>query len=101
MKKRLNKKRVLTLLQKRTGLSKRFLNNFLSELVEKMVFSLDLGERIKIIKFGTFEVKKVAGRLGRDFKSGERIRISGLRKASFHPAKELRNFLNEIKEKEK
>ena len=95
MKERLSKKDIVKRLSAKTGLSERFLNNFINALLEEMKNSLDLGEKIKIINFGTFEVKKSKDRIGKDFKTGEPIRVPGLRKVFFYPAPELKNLINE------
>ncbi len=95
MKNRLSKKEVVKRLSAETGLSERFLNTFINSLLEEMKNLLDLGEKIKIINFGTFEVKRSKDRIGKNFKTGEPIRVPGLRKVFFYPAPELKNLINE------
>jgi len=95
MKKRLNKKDIIKRFSEKTGLSERFLTNFVNSILEEIKNSLDLGEKIKIINFGTFEVKRAKDRLGKNFKTGEPIKVKGMRKVFFYPASDLKNLMNE------
>jgi len=50
--------------------------------------------RIKLSKFGTFEVRQRGGRWGRNPKTGSPVLISPRRWLSFHPAKSLVKLIN-------
>ena len=52
------------------------------------------GDKVQLLGFGTFEVKAVAEREGRNPKTGETIKIPASKKASFTASKLLKDQLN-------
>lgn len=52
------------------------------------------GEKVQLIGFGTFEVKEVAEREGRNPKTGETITIAAAKKPVFSASKVLRDEVN-------
>lgn len=52
------------------------------------------GRRVEIRGFGSFTVSVSAPRVGRNPKTGERVDVSGKRKAHFKPGKDLRDRVN-------
>lgn len=56
--------------------------------------SLASGRRIEIRGFGTFSVKKMKGRVGRNPKTGESINIEPKKTLLFKPSKELKRIIN-------
>ena len=52
------------------------------------------GDKVQIIGFGTFEVKDVAAREGRNPKTGEVIKIDACKKPSFSASKSLKDLVN-------
>ena len=57
--------------------------------------ALKNGDKVQLIGFGTFEVKSVAAREGRNPKTGEAITIEASKKAAFSSSKALRDLVNE------
>ena len=51
--------------------------------------ALERGEEVTLHGFGTFKVKKVAARMGRNPKTGESIKIAAKRKVKFTASKGL------------
>lgn len=45
--------------------------------------------RVEIVGFGQFEFRQMPDRLGRDFKTGERIPVQGKRKVRFRESRSL------------
>ncbi len=52
------------------------------------------GDKVQLIGFGTFEVKDVAEREGRNPKTGEAIKIPASKKPTFSASKTLRDEVN-------
>ena len=52
------------------------------------------GDKVQLIGFGTFEVKSVAAREGRNPQTGESIKIPASKKPSFSASKALKDSVN-------
>lgn len=66
-------------------------NSVLSAIAD----ALKDGDKVQLIGFGTFEVKDVAEREGRNPKTGETITIPASKKPAFSASKALRDAVNE------
>ncbi|VFN04131.1 MAG: integration host factor subunit beta [Candidatus Kentron sp. G] len=62
--------------------------------------SLTHGERIEIRGFGSFDVRYHEPHIGRNPRTGERINVPGRYLPYFKPGKELRERVNERKNRE-
>jgi len=56
--------------------------------------ALKSGDKVQLIGFGTFEVKDVAAREGRNPQTGEAIKIAASKKPAFSPSKALKDSVN-------
>ena len=56
--------------------------------------ALKEGDKVQLIGFGTFEVKDVAEREGRNPKTGETITIAAAKKPAFSASKALKDEVN-------
>ncbi len=56
--------------------------------------ALKAGDKVQLLGFGTFEVKEVAAREGRNPKTGETIETAACKKPSFSAAKALKDSVN-------
>jgi integration host factor subunit beta len=63
-------------------------------ILDHMVESLAVGERIEIRGFGSFSLHYRAPRVGRNPKSGEKVELLGKYVPHFKPGKELRDRVN-------
>lgn len=52
------------------------------------------GDKVQLIGFGTFEVKNVAAREGRNPQTGETIKIAASKKPAFTASKALKDAVN-------
>ena len=71
----INKKYIVEKLYKKVGLSKRILKNLIDELLKEIKKTLELGEEVKIVRFGSFIPYKTKKRIGRNLKTKEAIEI--------------------------
>ena len=58
------------------------------------VNALKTGDKVALIGFGTFEVKEVAAREGRNPQTGETIKIAASKKPAFSASKTLKDTVN-------
>jgi len=68
-------------------------------LLEQMSQSLATGNRIEIRGFGSFSLHYRPPRIGRNPKTGESVTLPGKHVPHFKPGKELRERVDESKEK--
>ena len=90
----INKKYIIDKLYKKVGLSKRILKNLIDELLKEIKKTLELGEEVKIVRFGSFIPYKTKKRIGRNLKTKEAIEIKPFKKIIFHTAPQFRAKLH-------
>jgi DNA-binding protein HU-beta len=71
-------------------LTKKQSQEMIEELVGLITKHLKKGERVKIVGFGIFQVRKRAARMGRNPGTGEAIQIKASKKVAFRAAKDLK-----------
>ncbi len=59
--------------------------------------SLQKGEEVRLIGFGTFAVQQSAAREGRNPRTGEKIKIKASQRPVFRAGKELKESVNKAK----
>jgi DNA-binding protein HU-beta len=82
-----------------TGLKKRDVNEVVESLLEAVKSTLQKGEKVQLIPFGSFETRERQKREGRNPKTGEKLMIPARRVPAFHAGKDLRDALNKPKKK--
>jgi len=90
----INKKYIVEKLHKKVGLSKRVLKSLIDELLEEIKKTLELGEEVKIVRFGSFIPYKTKKRVGRNLKTKEAIEIKPFKKIIFHTGPQFRAELH-------
>ena len=63
-------------------------------VISSITSALKDGDKVQLIGFGTFEVKAVAEREGRNPKTGETIKIAASKKPVFSASKVLKDEIN-------
>ena len=71
-------------------LSSKQLEDSINVIVESMSQTLESGDRIEVRGFGSFSLHYREARLGRNPKTGEKVRLDGKYVPHFKPGKELR-----------
>jgi len=99
-KSKMNKTELVASMAQKTGFTKKdseaALNAFLSSVEEALVG----GDKVQLIGFGTFEVKKRAEREGRNpQKPGQTIKIPASKAATFKAGQSLKDAVNMKKKK--
>ena len=76
------------------GFSKKISENLLEDFLSILLNELIKNKKVKIPKFGTFELRYKKSRLGRNPKTLEKKIISDRNVILFKPSKDLKNFIN-------
>jgi DNA-binding protein HU-beta len=68
-------------------------------VLENIKKTLQKGEKVQLIPFGSFEVRERKKREGRNPKTGEKLTIPARKVPAFHAGKDLRDSVNKAKKR--
>ena len=94
----LTKEEIVNSIYMQIGYSKKISENLLEDFFEIIFNSLKKNNKVKIAKFGTFQVRFKKSRIGRNPKTKEKKVISERKVILFKPSKELKKKINKIYE---
>ena len=90
----MNKTDLVNVVASEAELSKKQADAAVSAALDAIIAALKAGDKVQLIGFGTFEVKAVAEREGRNPKTGETIKIAASKKPVFSASKVLKDQVN-------
>ena len=90
----MNKTDLINVVAAEAGLSKKDSEAAVNATLAAIANALKEGDKVQLIGFGTFEVKDVAARDGRNPKTGEVIKIDACKKPGFSASKALKDLVN-------
>ena len=90
----MNKTDLINVVAAEANLTKKDAEAAVNATLAAIANALKDGDKVQLLGFGTFEVKAVAEREGRNPKTGEAIKIPASKKASFTASKLLKDQLN-------
>ena len=90
----MNKTDLVNVVAAETELTKKDVEAVVNAAVSAITKALAEGDKVQLIGFGTFEVKAVGARDGRNPKTGEAIKIAASKKAAFSASKALKDAIN-------
>ncbi len=90
----MNKTDLVNVVSAETKISKKDVDAVVASVIDAVADALKAGDKVQLIGFGTFEVKDVAAKTGRNPKTGESIEIPACKKPSFSAAKALKDLVN-------
>jgi DNA-binding protein HU-beta len=76
------------------GVSQKDAKTYVDTIVQNISQALGRGDEVSLTGFGKFKIKNQPARQGRNPATGEMIQIAASKKASFSPAKALKDNLN-------
>ena len=91
----LTKKDLVNLVYMQLGFSKLISENLIDDFLSTIILNIKSEKKLKLSKFGTFELRKKKSRLGRNPKTKESKMISGRDVVLFKPSKEFKDFINQ------
>ena len=90
----LTKKEIINSIYMQLGFSKKICENIFEDFFSIILQELIKNKKVKIPKFGTFQLRYKKSRVGRNPKTLEKKIISERNVILFKPSKELKNFVN-------
>lgn len=93
----MNKQELITSISEKTGLTKKDSGAALDAFTEAVAASLAKGEPVRLLGFGTFDVKNRAARTGKNPRTGETIKIAAGKSPAFKAGKELKDSVAKCK----
>ena len=93
-KKNLTRKEISEAIHNKLGYPKSGCTKLVDAFLDSMKSTLIDGESIKLVHFGTFNVKDKKPRKGRNPQTGEEIIIKERQMINFRPSKKLREQIN-------
>ncbi len=90
----MNKTDLVNVVAAETGVAKKDVDEVVNATLAAVANALKEGDKVQLIGFGTFEVKNVAAREGRNPKTGETIAIEAGKKPAFSASKVLKDLVN-------
>lgn len=93
----MNKSDLVAVVAEKMGATKRDAEVSLNAVVEAITDSLVKGEKIQLVGFGSFEVRKRAARKGRNPQTKEEIRIPASKAPVFKAGKVFKDAVNNAK----
>ena len=90
----MNKSELIAALSEKTEFSKKDAEKSLNAFVDVISGSLAKGEKVQLIGFGTFDVKKRPARMARNPRTGAEIKIAASKAPAFKAGKALKDKVN-------
>ena len=89
----MNKAELISAVAEKAELSKKDTEAVISAMLDTIAASLKDGDKVQLVGFGSFEVKKRAERIGRNPKTKESIKIPASKVPVFKPGKALKDIV--------
>ena len=86
----MNKEELVERIASKTGLTKKDAMDAVNTTLDTVTLSLKKGEKVTLVGFGTFLVRRLRARDGRNPQTGARIKIPAKKVPRFSPGKELK-----------
>jgi len=93
----MNKSDLVAVVAEKLGATKRDAEASLNAVVEAITESLVKGEKIQLVGFGSFEVRKRAARKGRNPQTKEEIKIPASKAPVFKAGRAFKDAVNNAK----
>ena len=90
----MNKAELVDCVASKTGSSKKAAEAALNAVTEAITMSLKKGDKVQLVGFGSFEVRKRAARKGRNPQTGAEIKIPASKAPVFKAGKALKETVN-------
>ena len=90
----MNKADLISAVADKAGLSKKSAEGAVNALVDIVGDALAKGDKVQLVGFGSFEVRKREARTGRNPKTKEAIKIPASKSPVFKPGKALKDVVN-------
>ena len=90
----LTKKDLVNLVYMQLGFSKQVSENLINDFFSTIIFNIKNEKKLKLSKFGTFQLRAKRSRIGRNPKTKEIKVITSRNVVLFKPSKEFKQLIN-------
>lgn len=90
----MNKAELITSMSEKSKLTKKDAEAALKSFIESVEETLEKGEKVQLVGFGTFETRERAARVGRNPRTKEEIQIPASTVPVFKAGKEFKDRVN-------
>lgn len=90
----MNKKELIMEIAQGTRLSQKDVEKVLSYFCDTVATALERGEKVQLVRFGSFDVRERKARIARNPRTGESMKIGALRVPVFNAGKALKERIN-------
>ena len=90
----MNKAELIAAIAAKTGETKKTAEKLVNAFVETVTEALTEGDKVQLVGFGSFEVRKRAARKGRNPQTKEEIKIPASKAPVFKAVKALKDLVN-------
>ena len=90
----MNKAELTAAIVKKTGFTKKDAEKALGAVTESITAALAAGEKVQVVGFGSFEVRKRPARVARNPRTGEEIKVEASKAPVFKASKALKDEMN-------
>ena len=97
----MNKGELVAALAAKTELTKKESEAALNGILDVIAESMQKGDKVQLIGFGTFEAKDRPARVARNPRTGEQVKIAATKAPSFKAGKALKDAVNAPAKKKK
>lgn len=91
----MNRTELIDFIAEKSGLSKAASSTALEAFIEGITGSLQNGDPVVLVNFGTFTIKQRAAREGRNPSTGEKIKIKAAKVVGFKAGKALKDAVKD------
>lgn len=91
----MNKTELIAAAAEQAGMTKKDTERVVNAALDAITAALSKEGRVQIAGFGTFEVRERKGRMGRNPKTNEAIKIAASRQPAFKAGKALKDIVNQ------
>ncbi len=95
----MNKTELIEAIAAEAKLSKKDAEAAVNAYTSVVTKALKKGDKVTLVGFGTYEVRKRAARTGKNPQTGEAIKIKASKVPAFKPGKGLKDTVNGVKKK--
>lgn len=90
----MNKAELVEAMATKTGETKKSTEASLNAFIDAVTNALKKGDKVQLVGFGSFEVRKRASRKGRNPQTGEELKIPASKAPVFKAGKALKEIVN-------
>lgn len=87
----MNKTELVDLIKEKTGITKKDIKEVIDATTDIIAESLEKGEKVSLVGFGTFLTSHRKERVGKNPQTGEKIKIAARNVPKFTPGKSLKD----------